>query len=301
MAATLTIGIPTRNRAGLLRQALHYATQQTLLCHVIVHDNAGEDDTEAVVAEFPTVQYARHSTDIGVWPNCASLAAACQTEWFAWLQDDDLIRLDFAVKALALLNAAREQGQEVVAYCGHLLFSTHGEGYWNLVCGPTVPYKLLEHSPTVVSGQVIAPLTLNTVFAMAPAVVVRTDVLKQALEKIIPDCDLFNERIYLAHVGRHGKVVCDPLPVGVYKAHPDQLSRRWLAVSGERERQFRMFVKEIGPIIEEGGWETAYRECLKIIGQQLRQRWLAELHVVRDVHPAVAKVAAEIQECAQSN
>ncbi len=28
MAANLTIGIPTRNRAGLLRQALHYATQR---------------------------------------------------------------------------------------------------------------------------------------------------------------------------------------------------------------------------------------------------------------------------------
>jgi hypothetical protein len=301
MAATLPIGIPTRNRASLLRQALHYATQQTLPCQVIVHDNASEDDIEAVVAGFPAVQYARHSTDIGVWPNFTSLAAACQTEWFAWLQDNDLIRLDLAAKALVLLNAARQQGQEVVAYCGHLLFSGHTEGYWNLVCGPTVPYNMLEHSPTIVSGQVIAPLALNTVFAMPPAVVIRTDVLKQALEKIIPDCDLFNERIYLAHVGRHGKVVCDPLPVGVDKAHPDQLARKCLAISSERERQFRMFVKEVGPIIEEGGWEAAYQESLKVIGRHLRQRWLAELHRVREVHPAVAKVAAEIQKCEQSS
>src|SRR5262245_42835431 len=90
----LTIAIPTYNRASWLREALSCLSQQVFSdFDLIVADNASEDETPQVVAEFesPRLRYHRHPQNLGMVENFRFCAHAAQTEWIVIHQDDDLL------------------------------------------------------------------------------------------------------------------------------------------------------------------------------------------------------------------
>src|SRR4051812_20844699 len=96
-----TIGIPTYNRAHLLRGSMAAALEQTWPdVEVVVSDNASTDKTSEVVgAAGPRVRYARNPTNRGAAYNVARLVELARGDYFSFLPDDDLIHRDFARRA----------------------------------------------------------------------------------------------------------------------------------------------------------------------------------------------------------
>lgn len=100
---SITIVIPTYNRADLLRRALNsIARQEHKPDQVIISDNASTDHTEEVVKEFAKsgidVRYNRHDTNIGMLKNWQHGISLVETEYFLVLADDDYL-LSNCIKA----------------------------------------------------------------------------------------------------------------------------------------------------------------------------------------------------------
>lgn len=91
----VTIGIPTRNRAGgYLRETLASAMQQTYSnLEIVVSDNCSEDDTEPFVRGLADsrIRYFRHHASIGANENFNFCLEQATGEYFLLLHDDDLI------------------------------------------------------------------------------------------------------------------------------------------------------------------------------------------------------------------
>ncbi len=119
MPPRVTVGIPTFNRAGLLRQAIQSVLCQTFQdFEIVVSDDCSIDDTEAVVASFhdPRIRYHRTTTNLRPprnWNECVRFA---QGEFFALLPDDDVYCPQFLETMLAALG---DHSDVAFAQCGY--------------------------------------------------------------------------------------------------------------------------------------------------------------------------------------
>ena len=116
----LSIGIPTRNRAGYLRDVLEAFERQIQQAAVpldavrlYVSDNASTDQTPEVVKEFaarlPHLSYSRNPENIGADPNfqkCLRLARGR----FCWLFGDDDLLSPGALEYILRTLRAQETG-----------------------------------------------------------------------------------------------------------------------------------------------------------------------------------------------
>ncbi len=96
----VTIGIPTYNRATLLKRAIASALNQDYQnIEVIVSDNGSTDDTEAVCREFydqdVRLKFVRHSHNRGAAANFDAVLDMANGLYFMWLGDDDWIDVGY--------------------------------------------------------------------------------------------------------------------------------------------------------------------------------------------------------------
>jgi glycosyltransferase involved in cell wall biosynthesis len=94
----VTVGIPTFNRASLLRETLESVMAQTFTDFVvIVSDNASTDETRTVVRSFddPRLVYAPLDQNIGMIPNFNRLMNLTKTDFLLLLPDDDLLHPEY--------------------------------------------------------------------------------------------------------------------------------------------------------------------------------------------------------------
>lgn len=120
MTTFVTIGVPTRNRAGLLRQTL-----ETLLAQdypnfeLVISDNASTDETEAVCRALaerdPRVRYHRSDADRGLIGNFNRVIELARGEYIVIAGDDDLYEPNFLT---ALVPALDQDPQVVVSAPG---------------------------------------------------------------------------------------------------------------------------------------------------------------------------------------
>jgi hypothetical protein len=92
----ITIAIPTRNRSGLLLEAIRSVQRQSFSdIEVLVGDNASTDDTQsvlsAVAAADSRVRVLRHPVDVGMVGNWNALVRAAAGRLFLLLSDDDVL------------------------------------------------------------------------------------------------------------------------------------------------------------------------------------------------------------------
>ena len=90
----LTVGIPTFNRAGWLRESIESVLAQTFAdFRLIVSDNASDDDTPDVARSFDDdrIQYVRSHRNVGSIGNFNRLIALAETEFLVLLPDDDVL------------------------------------------------------------------------------------------------------------------------------------------------------------------------------------------------------------------
>jgi glycosyltransferase involved in cell wall biosynthesis len=107
----LTVGIPTFNRSAWLRESIESVLAQSFAdFHLIVSDNASEDDTPEVVRSFgdDRIHYLRSSRNIGSIGNFNRLIGLAETEFLVLLPDDDVLypgHLKAAVEVLERLDS----------------------------------------------------------------------------------------------------------------------------------------------------------------------------------------------------
>lgn len=104
-APLITTIIPTYRRPTLLRRAIRSVLSQTYPhFQVCVYDNASDDETAAVVAEFarddPRVKYHCHPENIGMSANFTYAMEHIATPYFSILSDDDVLLPPFFETAM---------------------------------------------------------------------------------------------------------------------------------------------------------------------------------------------------------
>src|SRR5215472_15527270 len=90
----LTIGIPEHGRPGMLSRAIDSALAQDAPCRIVIADDGDFDVTATMLRDrYPDrgiVHFASGAPCL--WANWTAAARACETEFFQWLQDDDVLR-----------------------------------------------------------------------------------------------------------------------------------------------------------------------------------------------------------------
>src|SRR4051794_34783836 len=126
LGADVTVGIPTRNRAGLLREAIESVLAQSHRnFRLVVSDNASVDDTADVVRSFrdPRIVYSPVRTNVGRAANFNRLVALADTEFVVLLGDDDKLRPDHLARTLEALEGHPRAG---VVHTGFSLIDEAG-------------------------------------------------------------------------------------------------------------------------------------------------------------------------------
>jgi glycosyltransferase involved in cell wall biosynthesis len=112
----VTIGIPTYNRSGMLRQALESALSQTYPnVEIIVSDNGSPDDTQQVVAQYadPRVACIRQDPPIHPIDNWNCLWREASGEHVVILHDDDYLEPRFCEQLVGLYRKHPDVGLAV--------------------------------------------------------------------------------------------------------------------------------------------------------------------------------------------
>lgn len=139
--ATVTIILPTYERAEYIREAIDSALAQTYTDFVLsIGDNSRDDATEKVVAQYddPRIRYRRHPRNLGQQGNWLHLIDTAETPLVASLHDDDAWHPDFLEKlvppmladptismAFADFWCIDEHGHRLVEMSDELSASTH--------------------------------------------------------------------------------------------------------------------------------------------------------------------------------
>lgn len=109
----VTVGIPTYNRASLLRGAIESVLSQTFHdFQLLVVDNASEDQTDTVVQSYDDgrIRYVRNARNIGIpgnWNRCFALATG---RYITILPDDDLMMPENLEAKVGMLNSHAQVG-----------------------------------------------------------------------------------------------------------------------------------------------------------------------------------------------
>ena len=105
--ARVTVGVPTFNRADLLRDTILSILQQSYCdFRLLICDNASDDDTSAIVSSFndARIDYVRSDENLGMNANLNRVIELASTEYLAVVPDDDLLYPDHLRMAVEVLD-----------------------------------------------------------------------------------------------------------------------------------------------------------------------------------------------------
>jgi len=106
-AATVTVGIPTYNRVGLLQGAIDSVlAQEYEHFRILISDNASTDATSALVASYrdPRIDYVQSDHNVGVIGNFNRLIELADTDFLMLLSDDDRLYPDYLRSVVEVLE-----------------------------------------------------------------------------------------------------------------------------------------------------------------------------------------------------
>jgi hypothetical protein len=221
----VTIGIPTYNRAGFLKDSLGSALSQTYSnIEVVVVDNASTDDTKDVVESFDDcrIKYFRNEKNIGGSANFERCLNLSTGEYFSWLQDDDVLFNDFVETALEVSQLTN---------CDFYFAScVNGESItdfrWAPVYAPPIDLDWVTGKPLVLDPNLGVPLSFFATLGMPPVAFYRKVAVKPLVPIFaVPNLVLFSERLFFANLVCTGKAVIHPKIAGVFRSHGNQLHK----------------------------------------------------------------------------
>lgn len=106
----LAIGMPVRNGANFLAQALDCLLAQTFRDFtILISDNESTDETRAIGERYaamdPRVTYRRQVVNLGASGNFNHVFTETRSELFKWAAHDDLCQPEYLARVIALLDA----------------------------------------------------------------------------------------------------------------------------------------------------------------------------------------------------
>jgi glycosyltransferase involved in cell wall biosynthesis len=124
----VTIGIPTYNRASLLKRTLESVLNQDYEnLEVVVSDNASTDETESVCRYYSNrdarLKYIQQSTNRGATANFTEVLENASGQFFMWLGDDDWIDPGYISSCVQQLIS----DPTIVLVCGSPQYYRSGE------------------------------------------------------------------------------------------------------------------------------------------------------------------------------
>jgi len=205
---TVSVVVPTHNRARLLPLTLHTVLrQQEVALEVIVIDDGSSEDIGRTVRELddPRVRLLRHDTPQGVSVARNHGVAKAQGRWIAFLDDDDLWAPD---KLTRQVHAASQEDAGWV-YAGAV--------------NVTEDLRLLGGAPPAEPDEVVATLPrANLVPGGCSGVIVRRDVLPHdPFDPSLGTCADWDLWIRLSRLARPAGVT---QPLVGYRVHGHNMS-----------------------------------------------------------------------------
>ena len=252
----LTIIIPHLDRTEQLAKAIDHALDQSVPAKVLVADQGHTPETAELMERYaynPLVMHCK--TDANClhdnWNAGYNLAMADGAKYVAIFQDDDIIHHRYSER----INLAFDTYHDALTWTARLCIAQDPElAIWFSSVGPLIPMNLMKNRPRVLPGDIMVPYGYLTSWALSPAVAFRagTD-LKEAIEAIPRDCDLYTERTILAEMGSRGPVVVDPVVVGYWRHHGKNESYRQNATT--QPEQAKIFYDWMDRLMDRSdGW-----------------------------------------------
>ncbi len=276
----LTIGIPTLDRHQFLRRAIDSCLRQTVPVRVVVADQGHLYETKAILHEY------RDNLDVVhlltgascLWENWAKAARACDTPFFAWLQDDDIVspavkRADgslvpgtgFAHRVLAAFDQFPEalhwQARLYTGVCPPDGGLDDVMAAWWGQSGPWVMMPIIAQAPLQWPGQILVPTAYLTTWSMSPGVAFRCgEAFTKALDYLPHDADLMSERLIVASLGMQGPFIADPVVAGYWIHHGGNESYKQHV---DQDRQSRVMIDHLDACMDSTDWEGVFGDwCL---------------------------------------
>lgn len=288
MNPQLTIGIPTLDRHHYLGRALESCFRQTAPVHVIVADQGGLPETKDICDQFAAdghdVEHIRTQATT-LWENWEAAARACDTPFFSWLQDDDIVatsvkRQDgsvvagtgYAHRVLAAFerfpDALHWQGRYQCGVCppgggvDSIMMAWWGQG------GPWVHMPTNTQAPLQWPGQIIAPVCYLTSWTLSPAVAFRCGKeFTRMLDYMPPDCGLNYERLTISAMGMQGPWIADPVIAGYWIHHGANESYKQHV---DQDRQKQVMIEFLDEILDNSEWADLFASwCLAMNPMQV--------------------------------
>lgn len=272
----VTIGIPTFNRAFLLREAVESVLRQSYRnIEIIISDNSSTDSTEEVVKNLLErsgnikINYIKQDEAIPVVDNWLSTLIQADSVYFGWLQDDDLIAPDFVETAVDSL----EDVEEATVYCSYAQYAKKPEISGSIsIWGNPFHLNWLEHEKKVLDGHTLIPLSVFDVLGYSPVALFNCKRLQDSSKYITKDYWLFSERMVMIQASLGSKLIFDAKIGGLYRSHPEQ--RSFISNNKkELERQKSNFIDDLG---------QAYSDLGEIVFEQFEQH-LNEIELSKKV------------------
>lgn len=171
-ASTVSIVIPTFNRAHIVRRAIDSALSQTHSCEILLVDHGSTDSTAEVAATYgDSIKYIRREEDRGPAACWMDGAREATGEYLHFTYDDDWIQPDFIERSVAAFDS-----NVGVVYSRATLRDAQGERRTNILRHPAGRHG----SERLIQFLLAAPLTISPGCALFR----RTDVLKNLLDGI---------------------------------------------------------------------------------------------------------------------
>jgi glycosyltransferase involved in cell wall biosynthesis len=274
----LTIGIPTFNRPQFLPKALRSALNQTIPVKVIVTDNGDSGPTREILAsdEFKDAGIRYITTDAtSAWPNWRAAAASCDTEYFAWLQDDDVVRDTYAERIVDVMEYFPD-ANVWMARLSCAFSSTLGMPYKGNC--PWIPMDMLDGNPSRwMGGAILAASSYLTSWSLSPALAFRTGPLfDRALDEMPENCDVFIERLMPARMAYDSPIVGDPIIAGYWVQHTRMLHLQMNADESGCAAQLDTFLATLDRIMDDVSedWESMLRRWRGWIPLDILNGWI---------------------------
>jgi hypothetical protein len=248
--------------------------EQTEPVHILVADQGHTRKTALHMARYlkhPNVEHLRTNATC-LWENWEAAARACDTEFFAWLQDDDTIQPIYCDRVTRAFDAF-PKALHWQASCYVTPDRVHAVRWgWN---GPQVGVNMRYNQAEVWHGEyVIAPMYILS-WALSPGVAFRCgSEFNEALECIPSDCDLCTERLILAEMGSRGDWIADACHAGSWNHHGQNESYKQNQ-DGSIGRQEQSMVDALDAILDRTpSWTAGFHAWLGLRSPQEVMSWI---------------------------
>lgn len=283
-----TVGIPTYNRSGFLRDALASAcTQLDGQVSVVVVDNGSTDATAEVLANHPpNTTVIRYPQNSGAHFSFSQTLEHAGTEFFSWLQDDDLLHSNFLARAKAAF-AVHPEASVYMAYAACTSSRTNIDDA-RLYGAPVSVRSFLGGDMQLVESSALIALSFFCSVGIPPVVVFRTKSLRMAMTSWNPSFPLYAERSVLNSVLRTGPAIVDAYVGGVFYQHAGQEYKRLFKLEEARRSDWLDMARQVQVhLASYPGWMTSVVNVLTELPPSTARAWLK----------GVADLGDGIEEC----